>query len=191
MDNIGVFERMLEDRKFRVQILEGNQKIEHILARTQVALKQTTYDLSEGLAATREFTIYLAEQQHGNWRRERPDVIDIFDAMKGNTDGWFNAFMDLQAKGSALNALMVRLTDIVSEMERRAGEVSRKTRVCRTGSSKHEVAANRANSSASNLTRLPSLAHRHRMRRQPQLLQLLRQGRFQTHLPGSLYGSAP
>lgn len=133
MDNIGVFERMLEDRNFRLQILEGNQKIEHILARTEVALKQTTQDLSEGLAATREFTIYLAEQQHGSWRRERPDVIDIFDAMKGNTDGWFNAFMDLQAKGSALNALIVRLTDIVSEMERRAGEVSRKTRVCQPG----------------------------------------------------------
>jgi hypothetical protein len=131
MDNIDVFERMLEDRNFRLQILEGNQKIEHILARTQVALKQTTQDLSEGLAATREFTIYLAEQQHGNWRRERPDVIDIFDAMKGNTDGWFNAFMELQAKGSTLNALIVRLTDMVSEMERRAGEVSRKTRVCR------------------------------------------------------------
>ncbi|KAL2021402.1 hypothetical protein VTK56DRAFT_7155 [Thermocarpiscus australiensis] len=128
MDNIGVFERMLEDRSFRLQILEGNQKIEHILARTQVALKQTMQDLAEGITATRDFTIYLAEQQHGSWRRERPDVIDIYDAMKGNTDGWFNAFMDLQAKGSALNALMVRLADIVSEMERRAGEVSRKTR---------------------------------------------------------------
>ncbi|KAK4128632.1 hypothetical protein N657DRAFT_652262 [Parathielavia appendiculata] len=128
MDNIDVFERMLEDRNFRMQILEGNQKIEHILARTQIALKQTTQDLSEGLAATREFTIYLAEQQHGSWRRERPDVTDIFDAMRGNTDGWFNAFMDLQVKGSALNALIVRLTDIISEMERRAGEVSRKTR---------------------------------------------------------------
>lgn len=130
MDNIGVFEKMLEDRQFRTQIIEGNQKIEHILARTQVALDQTTRDLSEGLAATREFTIYLAEQQHGNWRRERPDVIDIFDAMKGNTDGWFNAFMDLQAKAGSLNTLMVRLTDMVSEMDRRAAEASRKTRVC-------------------------------------------------------------
>lgn len=129
MDNIGVFERMLEDRKFRLQILDGNNKIEHILARTQVALKQTMQDLAEGLAATRVFTIYLAEQQHGNWRRERPDVIDIFDAMKGNTDGWFNAFMELQAKGSSLNALIVRLADMVSEMERRAGEVSRRIRV--------------------------------------------------------------
>ena len=130
MDNITVFERMLEDRNFRLQILERNQKIDHILARSQVALKQTMQDLAEGLEATREFTIYLAEQQHGSWRRDRPDVIDIFDAMKGNTDGWFNAFMDLQAKGGSLNALIGRLTEIVSEMERRAGQVSRNTLVC-------------------------------------------------------------
>jgi hypothetical protein len=129
MDNITVFERMLEDRNFRLQILERNQKIDHILARSQVALKQTMQDLAEGLEATREFTIYLAEQQHGSWRRDRPDVIDIFDAMKGNTDGWFNAFMDLQAKGGSLNALIGRLTEIVSEMERRAGQASRNTLV--------------------------------------------------------------
>ncbi|KAL2130270.1 hypothetical protein VTI74DRAFT_6687 [Chaetomium olivicolor] len=128
MDNISVFERMLEDRKFRMQIIDGNQKIQHILARTQVALQQAMKDLHEGLSATREFTIYLAEQQHGNWRRERPDVIDIFDAMKGNTDGWHNAFLELQVKGHSLDTLIVRLTDIVSEMERRADEVSRKTR---------------------------------------------------------------
>ncbi len=130
MDNVEYFERMMEDRNYRMEILEGNQQIEHILARTQVALQQTTQDLAEGLAAIREFTIYLAEQHHGSWRQDCPDVIDIFDAMKGNTDGWFNAFMDLQAKGSALNALMVQVTGMSSEMERRAGEVSRRTRVC-------------------------------------------------------------
>ncbi|KAL2270059.1 hypothetical protein VTJ83DRAFT_2243 [Remersonia thermophila] len=136
MDNISVFERMLEERRFRAQILDGNRKIDHIVARTQAALDQTNTDLAEGLAATRDFTIYLAEQQHGSWRRERPDVIDIYDAMKGNTDGWFNAFMDLQAKCSALNALIVRLTDMVAEMDRRAGEAER-----RTQERSHEVQA--------------------------------------------------
>ncbi|KAK4195097.1 hypothetical protein QBC40DRAFT_24617 [Triangularia verruculosa] len=137
MDNIDVFERMLEDQNYRMTILEGNEKIEHILARTQVALKQTTQDLAEGLAATRDFTIYLAEQHHGPWRQERPDVIDIFDAMKGNTDGWFNAFMDLQHKGSALNALVVRLAGMVSEMDRRAGEVSRRVRSQQLSAASH------------------------------------------------------
>ncbi|KAK3956030.1 hypothetical protein QBC32DRAFT_310573 [Pseudoneurospora amorphoporcata] len=128
MDNIKVFERMLEDRNFRLKIIEGNEKIEHIVARTQVALQQIMNDITEGLESTRDFTNYLAEQQHGRWRKERPDVIDIFDAMKGNTDGWFQAFMDLKEKGKALNAVIVQLISIISEMERRAGEVSRKTR---------------------------------------------------------------
>lgn len=128
MDNIQVFESMLEDPKYRRQILEGNEVIEHILARTQVSLKQTMQDLAEGLAATRDFTIYLAEQHHGPWRQERPDVIDIFAAMKGNTDGWFNAFMDLQAKGGELNALVVQLAGMVQEMDRRATEASHRDR---------------------------------------------------------------
>lgn len=129
MNNMPVFEDMLKDAKFRLSILEGNQKIEHIVARTQIAMQQTVQDLAEGVSATREFSIYLAEQENGQWRRERPDVIDIFDAMKGNTDGWFNAFIDLQAKASTLNGLIVRLNGMVAEMERKASEVSRKVEV--------------------------------------------------------------
>ncbi|KAK3330134.1 hypothetical protein B0H66DRAFT_46958 [Apodospora peruviana] len=128
MDNMEVFERMLEDRNFRLQILEGNQKIEHIVARTEVALEQTVRDLAEGVDATKEFTIYLAGQEHGRWRRDRPDVIDIFAAMKGNTDGWLNAFIDLQAKASHLDQVIGQLNGMISEMERRAGQVSRRTR---------------------------------------------------------------
>ncbi|KAK3501212.1 hypothetical protein B0T13DRAFT_397732 [Neurospora crassa] len=128
MDNMEFFEQMLEDRNFRLRIIEGNEKIEHIVARTQVALQQIMNDITEGLESTRDFTMYLAEQQHGRWRKERPDVIDIFNAMKGNTDGWFQAFMDLEEKGNALNRVIVQLIGIISEMERRAGEVSRKTR---------------------------------------------------------------
>ncbi|KAK0733532.1 hypothetical protein B0T26DRAFT_631552 [Lasiosphaeria miniovina] len=128
MDNIDVFEKMLEDRNFRLQILDGNQKIEHILARTEVSIKQTMQDLEAGVISTREFNFYLAEQRDGQWRYERPDMIDIFDAMKRNTDGWFNALLDLQSKGSNLKTLIAKLSGMVSEIERRAGEVSRRTR---------------------------------------------------------------
>lgn len=128
MDNMEVFEKMLEDRNFRLQIVTGNEMIEHIVSRTTVALLQTEQDVAEGLKSTKAFTIYLAEQQHARWRHERPDVESIYEAMKGNTEGWFNAFMELQAKGSALNALIVKLNEVVNEMERRAGQVSRRTR---------------------------------------------------------------
>lgn len=129
MDNMSVFEAMLEDQKFRHQILDGNLKIDHIVGRTQVALQQTVQDLAEGVSSTREFSIYLAEQEDGPWRRDRPDVIDIYNAMKGNTDGWFNAFIDLQAQASTLNGLVVRLNGMVAEMDRTAAMVSQRVMV--------------------------------------------------------------
>lgn len=126
MDNMSVFETMLEDQKFRHQILDGNLKIDHIVGRTQMALQQTVQDLAEGVSSTREFSLYLAEQEDGQWRRDRPDVIDIYNAMKGNTDGWFNAFIDLQAQASTLNGLVVRLNGMVAEMDRTAAMVNQR-----------------------------------------------------------------
>lgn len=129
LDNADVFDHMLEDRAFRLQIVTGNEAIEHIVSRTTTALLQTAEDVAEGLESTREFTVYLAEREHGPWRYARPDIESIFAAMKGNADGWCNAFLELQDKGNALNALIDELNDVVAEMERRAGEVSRRTRV--------------------------------------------------------------
>jgi hypothetical protein len=129
MLNMDHFERMLEDRGFRLEIVEGNEKIEHILARTSVALTQSVEDITEGLRSTQEFITYLKEQQHGQWRLERPDVIEIFDAMQGNTDGWSNAFLDLKGQADNLKALVATLTGITTQIDRRAGEVSRRTRV--------------------------------------------------------------
>jgi len=128
MDNMAVFESMLEDRAFRLQIVEGNVQIEHIVSRTTTSLVQSVRDIAEGLRSTNEFAGFLAESVDGPWRQTRPDVIQIFEAMRSNTEGWANAFTDLQAKASALDALMVKLNAMVAEMDKRAGEVSRRTR---------------------------------------------------------------
>lgn len=130
MDNMTVFATMLEDRAFRLQIVEGNAKIEHILSRTTTALVQSAQDLSEGLKSSREFAEYLESQEGGPWQLGRsPDVVDIFNAMRGNTEGWLKTFVDLQSKNSELNALIVKLENMVSLIERTAGKVSRRTRV--------------------------------------------------------------
>jgi hypothetical protein len=129
LENMPVFEQMLEDRKFRLQIVEGNEKIEHIVGRTQAALTQTMDDVNEGLTSTRQFSQYLADQKMARWRLDRPDVSDIYEAMRGNADGWYNALQDLQSKGSTLRTLIMRLNNMVAEMEHKAGEVSRRTRV--------------------------------------------------------------
>lgn len=129
MENRKTFERMLEDRAFRLQIVTGNEKIEHVCNRTTAALEAYLADIDEGLKATKEFAGYLRDQQDREWRQERPDVVDIFDAMKGNAEGWYKAFVDLQDNAAALEALQLRLVSMVSEMNRIAGDVSRKPRV--------------------------------------------------------------
>lgn len=129
MENMEIFEQMLENRKFRLQIVEGNVKIEHILSRTSTAHTQTIRDTSEGLRAAKQFSHYLTENEKGQWRQERPDVVDVFDAMKGNTEGWFNAFTGLESQSTLLSGLCVRLSTMIVEIDKRAGEVSRRTRV--------------------------------------------------------------
>ncbi|KAB5578672.1 hypothetical protein GE09DRAFT_951881 [Coniochaeta sp. 2T2.1] len=128
VQNMEVFEKMLEDRAFRLQIVTGNEAIEHIVSRTTTALMQTAHDVAEGLKSTQEFTYYLADEEEGRWRYQRPDVDSIYKAMKGNAEGWYNAFLELQDKGNALNVLINKLNGVVAEMERKAGEVSRRTR---------------------------------------------------------------
>ncbi|CAJ2499941.1 Uu.00g027940.m01.CDS01 [Anthostomella pinea] len=128
MENIATFEQMLEDRNFRLQIVNGNEKIEHIVERTTTALEATLKDVDEGLRATKEFAIYLGDQQERAWRQQRPELGEIYDAMKGNAQGWYKAFIDLQDSGSALDTLLIRLGQTVAEMDQRAGEVSRRTR---------------------------------------------------------------
>lgn len=129
MENMEVFEQMLENRKFRLQIVEGNVKIEHILSRTSTAHTQTIRDISEGLRAAKQFSQYLADNEKGQWRQNRSDVVDVFDAMKGNTEGWYNAFTALETQSTVLSGLCVRLSTMIVEIDKRAGEVSRRTRV--------------------------------------------------------------
>ncbi|KAL7949673.1 hypothetical protein V8C42DRAFT_218371 [Trichoderma barbatum] len=127
MSNVTVFEQLLEDRKFRTEILEGNEKIEHILTRTNVAMKQWDDDIEAGLHTSNVFINWLNENAEGSWRGDQPDVIDIFDAMSGNAEGWLIAFEKISDSTHEINSLIIRLMNIISEMEKKAGEASRRT----------------------------------------------------------------
>jgi hypothetical protein len=134
MSNMQVFEELLEDRNFRVEILEGNEKIEHILSRTNTALKQWDDDIDAGLACSAAFTKWLRQQDSAAWKKDRPEVMDIFDAMNGNAEGWQNAFDEMNTRAQEMNNLIIKLMTIVAEMEKKAGEISRKTWVSTTSS---------------------------------------------------------
>ncbi|KAG5990210.1 hypothetical protein E4U54_004156 [Claviceps lovelessii] len=126
LSNVQVFEQLLEDRNFRLEIIEGNEKIDHVLCRTNVALKQWDADIEAGLSCVAAFTSWLKDEEDATWRRDRPDVADIFDAMKGNTEGWLSAFDDMSDRVQQANNLVTRLSTIIGEMEKKAGEVSRR-----------------------------------------------------------------
>ncbi|KAI1271794.1 hypothetical protein F5Y07DRAFT_329263 [Xylaria sp. FL0933] len=128
MENMQTFEEMLEDRDFRLQIVTGNEKIEHIIERTTLSLEAIFKDADEGLKAVKEFAVWLSNQKDKPWRQQRPEFGDIYDAMKGNAQGWYHALIDIQDGASSLDTVLISLSQIVAEMDQKAGEVSRRTR---------------------------------------------------------------
>ena len=123
-----VFDQMLNDRNFRVAIVEGNEKIEHIIDRTAAAMNDALKDVQKGLDATRELAKYLTRVDK-KWDDRTEEHESVYIAMIGNTEGWTRAFLTLQSKGNTLRKALVQLGTIVAEMQRRAGAASRKNLV--------------------------------------------------------------
>lgn len=119
-----VFDRMLEDRSFRASILEGNEKIEHIVGRTKKALKDSMKDVQKGFDATNVLDTYISGLTR-TWQRDSPEHEAVYVAMVGNVEGWKKAFMDLHLQGNKVGGVLKKLMEIVAEMEKRAAAVSR------------------------------------------------------------------
>lgn len=132
LEHIEIFEKILEDRSYRSELLRNNQIIEHILERTTVMLGQYEKDMREGLRSTKAFANFLNEEMGSEGMTKRPEVAEIYDAMRGNTNGWHNAFIELDEHAQKLNGLITELTVMVGEMQMKAGEVSRRTWVSRS-----------------------------------------------------------
>lgn len=128
LEHTDVFDTMLNDRSFRIAIVEGNEKIEHIIDRTAAAMNDALKDVQKGLDATRELAKYLTRLDL-HWDDRTDEHDSVYLAMIGNTEGWSRAFLDLQAKGNVLRKALVQLGGIVAEMQRRAGAASRKNLV--------------------------------------------------------------
>lgn len=125
LNHAEVFDRMLEDRSFRASILEGNQKIEHIVSRTKRAMKDSLKDVQKGFDATNVLDKYLISLNK-TWARETAEHEAVLVAMLGNVEGWRKAFLELHTEGNKLAGSLKKLTELVSEMERRAAVISRR-----------------------------------------------------------------
>lgn len=129
LEHVDVFDHMLEDKIFRTSIVEGNEKIEHIVERTTEAMKDALKDVQKGIDATAALGKYLTDLK-STWNIRKPDLDAVYVAMLGNVEGWTRAFMDLHLQGNRLAVTLVQLAGIVAEMQRRAGIASRKVLVC-------------------------------------------------------------
>ncbi|KAI9834996.1 MAG: hypothetical protein M1819_002719 [Sarea resinae] len=127
LEHADVFDTMLDDRKFRNSIVEGNENIEHIINRTAAAMDNALKDVQKGLAAATEFANYLRSLD-GTWEHASEELLSVYTAMRGNAHGWCKAFVALQKKGNKLGVALIQLGSIVGEMQRRAGIASRRHR---------------------------------------------------------------
>jgi hypothetical protein len=125
LEHVDVFDHMLEDRTFRSSIVEGNEKIEHIVERTSEAMKDALKDVQKGIDATSALGKYLTGLK-STWNNRSPELEAVYVAMLGNVEGWTRAFMDLHLQGNRLAVSLVQLAGIIAEMQRRAGVASRK-----------------------------------------------------------------
>ena len=123
-----VFDTMLDDRVFRTAIVEGNEKIEHIVNRTGTAMKDALKDVQKGLDGTRELARFLTRLER-QWDNRTEEHASVYLAMIGNTEGWSRAFMTLQQKGNTLGKALIQLGGIITEIQRRAIIASRRNLV--------------------------------------------------------------
>ncbi|KAL6245351.1 hypothetical protein RBB50_007349 [Rhinocladiella similis] len=130
-----VFDRMLEDRAFRASILDGNEKIDHVISRTKKAAKDALKDVQKGFDATNVLEKYLTKL-NSTWKRDSSEHEAVLVAMLGNAEGWRRAFLELHLQGNKLTGSLKKLAEVVAEMERRAAIVSRNL-VARAQKSKH------------------------------------------------------
>jgi len=127
MEHREVFETMLEDKQFRTQLLDGNDKIEKIIDRTTRAMSAAMLDVQKGKLATKELGLYLTGVKD-SWPTYKEDLDAIYNAMEGNEQGWKHCLKDLQKKGIELKDCLTQLATVIGEMSSLAAAASRKQR---------------------------------------------------------------
>ena len=127
LQHIDVFEVMLNDKRFRTQLLEGNDKIENIVQRSRQGLRVAVADLHIGVAANASLATYL-DDVSSSWPTDKHGVAEVFGAMRGNEQGWSTFFGELLGKAKMLDESLTRLSRVVDDMTRLAGAASRRNK---------------------------------------------------------------
>lgn len=126
LENREVFDGMLEDRRFRYTVIQDNERIEHVIQRSAVAMNDSLKDIRKGIDSVKALRFYLEELDQ-EWDNRTSTLDAIYDAMVGNVEGWMREFRRLERKGYNLAVSLARLNRVVSEMQRLVGVASRKS----------------------------------------------------------------
>lgn len=118
LGNLEVFDKMLEDDKFRESIVDGNVKIDFVAERSLTAVTDSLKDIKKGFEAIDTLGRYLKELRKD--RNSRPAVYKaVHKAMVGNVEGWVGAFADMRTRGENLSASLIDLTVAKTEVQYR------------------------------------------------------------------------
>jgi hypothetical protein len=126
LENLDVFDGLLEDRSFRLTVIKDNERLEHIIGRSAAAMNDSFKDIQKGIDSVHALRHYL-ERLGKEWNNRSRNQDAVYEAMLGNIDGWNREFDRLRKKGYNLAFSLIQLSKMVSEMQRRVGVASRKT----------------------------------------------------------------
>lgn len=127
MAHQNAFETMLDDKKFRTQLLDGNEKIVVIIERTTKAMNASMLDIHKCIHANRELCKYL-DRVERSWPKTKRGIADVYGAMRGNEHGWARYLKDLQAKANHLGQTLKDLANVVGDMSKMASVASKRSK---------------------------------------------------------------
>jgi hypothetical protein len=125
LENLDIFDEMLQDRNFRLAMVEYNEQIEHAVDRFTMAVKDSLKDIQKGREAIGALWHYIRQSAKEN-RPLPSDLAALYNAMLANTEGWNTALSKLSRKGMALESALAQLGLAITEMQRRVGVASRR-----------------------------------------------------------------
>ncbi|PVH96786.1 hypothetical protein DM02DRAFT_644552 [Periconia macrospinosa] len=136
MEHVNEFDRLLDDRAYRAQLLDGNVVIERTINRMSQVLNDYLVDMSVFREANQELEHYLMTIGH-EWTAMNEDVGRIYNAMCGNTGGWAHFLGSLVAKAERLGVVLVQVSSYCNEIEKRCGAASRRSLIASRSSSRN------------------------------------------------------
>ncbi|CAN9104867.1 unnamed protein product [Alternaria alternata] len=136
MEHVNEFDRLLEDRSYRAQLLDGNIVIERTIGRMSQLLNDYLIDINVFREANQELDLYLGDVGDA-WTYRNEDIGRIYSAMCGNTGGWSQFLQSLVAKAERLGVVLVQVSSYCNEIEKRCGAASRRSLIATRSSSRN------------------------------------------------------